>query len=165
MAEEVVDKKASEAKSPEAEGEAGKEKLLKKFQQGSGKVKYFSGTGRRKRAVAQVRLIKGKGEVAVNGKTIFNYFNDQFAEKFIFYPLELTGQAKKFDISILVAGGGKMAQREAVRLGIARALTKFDETLRTTLKKSNLLTRDPREKERKKYGLKRARKAPQWAKR
>jgi small subunit ribosomal protein S9 len=157
MAEKVSDKKVK--------SDDNQEKLLKKFQQGSAKVKYFSGTGRRKRAVAQVRIVPGKGEIVVNGKNIPDYFNDQYAEKFILYPLELTGQAKKFDISVLVAGGGKMAQREAVRLGIARALTKFDETLRTTLKKSDLLTRDPREKERKKYGLKRARKAPQWAKR
>ena len=141
------------------------EKMLKRFQQGS-KTKYYSGTGRRKRAVAQVRLIKGKGDVFVNGMELSKYFaSDKFSEKFILYPLELTGNEKKFDISVLVFGGGKLAQKEAIRLGIARALIKFDETLRTTLKKSDLLTRDPREKERKKYGLKKARKAPQWAKR
>jgi len=141
------------------------EKLLQQFQEKS-KTKYFSGTGRRKRAIAQVRLIKGKGKAFVNGMELSKYYSgDKFAEKFILYPLELTGNEKKFDISVLVAGSGKLSQKEAIRLGIARALIKFDETLRTTLKKSNLLTRDPREKERKKYGLKKARRAPQWAKR
>ena len=157
----MVDTEVKEKVSKKDEQE---EKFLKKFQEIS-KTKYYHGTGRRKRATARVRMIKGNGKIIVNNKDLDKYFEDQFAKKFILYPLELTGHKDQFDISVLVNGSGKNSQKEAVRLGIARALIKLDPELRTTLKKSDLLTRDPRKKERRKYGLKKARKAPQWAKR
>lgn len=119
---------------------------------------YVYAVGRRKTAVAQVRLIKGTGIVKINEQDIKQV--EIFSK-----PLQLSGLKGKFDIFVKVKGGGKISQADAINLGVARALVKSDDNLRLTLKKSGLLTRDPREKERKKYGLKRARKAPQWSKR
>lgn len=121
--------------------------------------KYFVGIGRRKTANAQVRLHSGKGKFFINEKEI-DAIDDRISN-----PLVLTGQLGKFDTTIIVRGGGFNSQAEAIALGVARALIDFDETLKPTLRKSGLVTRDPREKERKKPGLKRARKAPQWQKR
>jgi len=127
---------------------------------------FIQTTGRRKTAVARVRLIDGSGNVIVNDKNAEEYFSDIYNPKSIIKePLILVALDKKFDISVKVKGGGKVAQVEAVRLGVARAIVSKDPKLKTTLKKAGFLTRDPRMKERKKYGLKRARKAPQFRKR
>ncbi|NTU69505.1 30S ribosomal protein S9 [bacterium] len=128
--------------------------------------KFIQKTGRRKTATARVRIIAGKGVITVNNMPLKDFFQDiKGAETYIKEPLVLVGYDKKFDISVIVSGGGKKGQLDAVRLGVARALVSHDEALKTTLKKNELLTRDSRMKERKKYGLKRARKAPQYRKR
>lgn len=127
---------------------------------------YFYGAGKRKTSVAQVRLYpKGKGMITVNGQPAQEYFTLETSMGVISAPLKLTGKAKEFDISIVVKGGGMNSQAEASRHGIARALLTYDKDLRTTLKKAGFLTRDARIKERKKPGLKRARRAPQFSKR
>lgn len=120
---------------------------------------FIATVGRRKRAVARVRLKKGKGSLVINNKQVTD------PHPAIVEPLVLTGTEKKVDISIKVVGGGLTGQAEAMRHGIARALVELNHDFKKTLKKAGLLTRDPREKERKKPGLKRARRAPQWAKR
>jgi len=117
------------------------------------------GLGRRKTAIAKVWLNKGKGNFVINGQEVAN------PSRVYLEPLKVLGQEKNFDLTIKTFGGGIEAQLEAIRLGIARALDKFDADWHTTLKKEGFLTRDPRMKERKKPGLKGARKAPQWAKR
>ena len=127
---------------------------------------YFYGTGRRKTAVARVRLLPGTGEITVNGKTAREYFGGRDQHQLqIRMPLSLTGTLERFDISVRVVGGGVSGQVGAIRHGVARALLRFDQELRPTLKVAKMLTRDPRAKERKKVGLKRARKAPQYTKR
>ena len=127
---------------------------------------YHYGTGRRKAAVARVRLYPGEGGIVVNGKPAPDYFGGRVVyQTQIQEPLRLTGTAERFNVSVRVAGGGISGQAGAIRHGIARALTRFDEELRPTLKRAKLLTRDARVKERKKVGLKRARKAPQYTKR
>jgi small subunit ribosomal protein S9 len=127
---------------------------------------YFYGTGRRKTAVARVRLLPGTGTVTVNGKGLTEYFGGrQLNEIMITQPLRVANRMGQFNISVKVVGGGTTGQVGAVRHGIARALIQSDETLRPALKKQGLLTRDARAKERKKPGLKRARKAPQYTKR
>ncbi|MBI2590140.1 30S ribosomal protein S9 [Candidatus Berkelbacteria bacterium] len=115
--------------------------------------------GRRKRAVARVRLSTGKGAITINERQLSTQ------NSIILEPLQLVDLTDKVDVSVKVLGGGKVGQCGAIRHGIARALAEFDPETRATLKKAGLLTRDPREKERKKPGLKRARRAPQWAKR
>lgn len=128
--------------------------------------KYISTIGRRKTAVAQVRLYKnGKGHIVVNDLAFDKYFPTFQFKNIIMQPLKLGGLEKKLDFSILVKGGGKKGQAEAVRLGIARSLIAMNKGLKPTLKKAGLLTRDSRKKERKKPGLKKARRAPQWSKR
>lgn len=128
--------------------------------------RYYQGTGRRKTAVARVRLFPGTGEFVVNGKNITDYFGQRdLFERELARPLELTGNAATFNVLAKVRGGGVSGQVTAVRHGIARALLDLDGELRPTLKKAGLLTRDPRMKERKKPGLKRARKRPQYTKR
>jgi small subunit ribosomal protein S9 len=128
--------------------------------------RYYQGTGRRKTAVARVRLFPGSGEFVVNGKNITDYFGHRdLFERELARPLELTGNAATFNVLAKVRGGGVAGQVTAVRHGIARALLDLDGELRPTLKKAGLLTRDPRMKERKKPGLKRARKRPQYTKR
>jgi small subunit ribosomal protein S9 len=127
---------------------------------------YHYANGKRKTAIARVRLYeKGKGRIVINGKPAKKYLSINETHEILISPLTLTGMEKTFDISALVTGGGTHAQSEAIRHGIAKALIVFDPELRTTLKKAGLLTRDSRVKERKKFGLKRARKAPQFSKR
>lgn len=126
---------------------------------------FFYGTGRRKTSVARVRLYNGTGVITVNGRGIDDYFGLEALKLIVRQPLELLGLTDKFDIVVNVNGGGVSGQAGAIRHGIARALLQYDETLRTTLKKAGFLTRDPRMKERKKYGLKAARRAPQFSKR
>ncbi len=125
----------------------------------------FWGTGRRKKAVARVRLVAGKGAIIVNKRELDNYFGLDTLKTIVRQPLELTDTLGKFDVLVNVQGGGFTGQAGAIRHGIARALTKADESLRPALKKAGFLTRDPRMKERKKYGLKAARRAPQFSKR
>jgi small subunit ribosomal protein S9 len=128
--------------------------------------RYYQGTGRRKTAVARVRLFPGTGDVVVNGKTATEYFGArEMLHKMIAQPLELTGNLSSFNVLVKVNGGGPAGQAGAVRHGVARALLDLNAELRPTLKKAGLLTRDPRVKERKKAGLKRARKRPQYTKR
>ena len=130
------------------------------------KTPYFYGTGRRKSSVARVRLYQGTGKVTINDRTIDDYFGLETLKLIVRQPLELTGLAGKYDVVGGVAGGGVTGQAGAIRHGIARALLQLDsDNLRPTLKKAGFLTRDPRMKERKKYGLKAARRAPQFSKR
>ncbi len=125
----------------------------------------FLGTGRRKTAVARVRLATGSGKITVNGRAFDNYFVLETQRSQASQPLTVTGTAEKFDARINVSGGGPNGQADAVRHGIARALLKFDAALRPSLKAEGLLTRDPRMKERKKYGQPGARKRFQYSKR
>ena len=127
-------------------------------------VTYY-GTGRRKTSVARVRLVPGEGNVLVNGRTITEYFGRKTLELIVKQPLNLTETVDKYDVLINVAGGGPSGQAGAVRHGISRALLLVDAEYRPALKKAGFLTRDPREKERRKYGLKKARKASQFSKR
>ncbi len=126
---------------------------------------YFYGTGRRKSSVARVRVYNGTGKITINDRDIDDYFGLETLKLIVRQPLNLTGTADKFDIVCRVAGGGVTGQAGAIRHGISRALLQFDAELRSELKKAGLLTRDPRMKERKKYGLKGARRAPQFSKR
>lgn len=126
---------------------------------------YFYGTGRRKSSVARVRVYPGTGKVTINDRDIDNYFGLETLKTIVRQPLVLTETAEKFDIVCRVSGGGVSGQAGAIRHGVARALLQFDENLRPALKKAGFLTRDPRMKERKKYGLKAARRAPQFSKR
>lgn len=134
--------------------------------QESRRGEYFYGTGRRKTAVARVRLYPGTGEFLVNGKTAAAFFGGRdLYQLTIRQPLRLTNTIDRFNVSVKVLGGGVTGQAGAVRHGVARALVRFDAELRPVLKRAKLLTRDARMKERKKVGLKRARKAPQYTKR
>ena len=126
---------------------------------------YFYGTGRRKKSVARVRLYPGTGAITINGRTIDDYFGLETLKLVVNQPFAVTETAGKFDIVALVRGGGFSGQAGAIRHGVARALLHADETYRPLLKKAGFLTRDPRMKERKKYGLKAARRAPQFSKR
>jgi small subunit ribosomal protein S9 len=127
---------------------------------------YLYGTGRRKSSVARVQVFPdGKGEITVNGRTIDDYFGLETLKLIVRQPLELTDPNGKVDINATVKGGGVTGQAGAIRHGIARALLLADETFRAKLKAAGFLTRDPRMKERKKYGLKAARRAPQFSKR
>ena len=126
---------------------------------------FFAGTGRRKTSVARVRLYNGTGVITVNGRDIADYFGLDTLKYIVNQPLELTNTTGKFDVVVNVQGGGIAGQAGAIRHGISRALLLYDENLRADLKKAGFLTRDPRMKERKKYGLKAARRAPQFSKR
>ena len=127
---------------------------------------FFYGTGRRKCSVARVRLYAGTGKVTINDRDIDSYFGLETLKLIVRQPLELTGTADKFDIECRVSGGGVTGQAGAIRHGVARALLQYNsDELRPLLKKAGFLTRDPRMKERKKYGLKAARRAPQFSKR
>ena len=126
---------------------------------------YFYGTGRRKSSVARVRVYNGTGKITINDRDIDDYFGLETLKLIVRQPLNLTDSLDKFDIVCRVAGGGVTGQAGAIRHGISRALLQFDGELRPELKKAGLLTRDPRMKERKKYGLKGARRAPQFSKR
>ena len=125
----------------------------------------FYGTGRRKKSIARVYMTPGKGAITINKRDIEDYFGLETLKVVVRQPLEATGTTGKFDISITVKGGGFTGQAGAIRHGIARALCQADEDYRPVLKKAGYLTRDPRMKERKKYGLKGARRAPQFSKR
>ncbi|MEE1352982.1 MAG: 30S ribosomal protein S9 [Acutalibacteraceae bacterium] len=126
---------------------------------------YYYGTGRRKSSVARVRLYPGTGKVTINDRDIDDYFGLETLKVIVRQPLELTGTSEKLDVVCRVQGGGFTGQAGAIRHGIARALLVYDPNLRPELKKAGFLTRDPRMKERKKYGLKGARRAPQFSKR
>jgi small subunit ribosomal protein S9 len=126
---------------------------------------YYYGLGRRKEAIATARLYKGAGEILVGETPAADYFNNASLIQLLEQPVTLAGQEKKLRITLKVKGGGKRGQADAARLAIARALEVMNEELRPTLKKAGYLSRDPREKERKKPGLKKARKAPQFSKR
>ena len=127
-------------------------------------VNYY-GTGRRKTSVARVRLVPGEGNVIINNRELKDYFGLKTLELIIKQPLNLTETIGKYDVLAKVEGGGPSGQARAIRHGIARALLKVDIEYRPALKKAGFLTRDPREKERRKYGLKKARKASQFSKR
>ena len=129
------------------------------------KQPYFYGTGRRKHSVARVRVYEGTGNITINGRDINEYFGLETLKLIVRQPLGLTDTVEKFDIVCTVAGGGVTGQAGAIRHGLSRALLQFDANLRPELKKAGFLTRDPRMKERKKYGLKAARRAPQFSKR
>ena len=128
------------------------------------KVQYM-GTGRRKKSIARVILVPGEGKVTINKRDIDQYLGLETLKVVVNQPLVLTGTKDKFDVIVNVNGGGFTGQAGAIRHGISRALLKADESLRPELKKAGFLTRDPRMKERKKYGLKAARRAPQFSKR
>lgn len=164
---EKVEKKPAPAKKKKIE-EAAKEKkeIIEKPEK---KEKFFYAVGRRKTSVAQVRIYleekATESDYIVNKKKAKDYFPGITLQNILFGPLKATGLQNKFKFSILAKGGGFKGQSEASRLGISRALIKYDESLRKTLKDLGFLTRDPRMVERKKPGLKKARRAPQWAKR
>ena len=126
---------------------------------------YFYGTGRRKSSVARVRVIPGTGKITINKRDIDEYFGLETLKLIVNQPFAVTGTEGKFDIIAIVNGGGFSGQAGAIRHGLARALCTADEANRPALKKAGFLTRDPRMKERKKYGLKAARRAPQFSKR
>lgn len=129
-------------------------------------VRYYYGTGRRKAAVARVRLLPGSGQIVVNGRTAEDYFGGRDVYQLLIHsPFRVTSTEGRFNASIKVAGGGHTGQAEAIRHGLTRALLEADGNHRPVLKQAGLLTRDARIKERKKVGLKRARKAPQYTKR
>jgi small subunit ribosomal protein S9 len=128
------------------------------------KLQYF-GTGRRKSSVARVRLIPGEGKIIINKRDMDNYFGLETLKLIVRQPLVLTDTVPKYDVIANVHGGGYTGQAGAIRHGISRALLEVDGELRSVLKKAGFLTRDPRMKERKKYGLKKARRAPQFSKR
>jgi len=127
-------------------------------------VQYY-GTGRRKTSIARVRLVPGKGQIIINDLSLEQYFGKKTLEMIVKQPLVLTNTEGRFDVIAKVEGGGVTGQAGAVRLGISRALLKVDIEMRPALKRAKFLTRDPRMKERKKYGLKGARRAPQFSKR
>jgi len=125
----------------------------------------YLGTGRRKHSVARVRLVPGEGRIIINKREINDYFDVETLKLIVKQPLNLTETLNKYDVLVLAHGGGTSGQAGAIRHGISRALLKADPELRSPLKKAGFLTRDPRMKERKKYGLKAARRAPQFSKR
>lgn len=125
----------------------------------------YNATGRRKTSVARVRLVPGDGKIIINGRELSNYFGLKTLELIVKQPLTLTDTLGKYDVLANVQGGGISGQAGAIRHGISRALLKVEGEYRPVLKKAGLLTRDPREKERRKYGLKKARKASQYSKR
>ena len=125
----------------------------------------YQAVGRRKKAIARVRLIPGEGKIVINGRDIDNYFGLETLKMTVRQPLVLTAREGRYDVLVNVYGGGLSGQAGAIRHGISRALVKADPELRPAIKKAGFLTRDPRMKERKKYGLKAARRAPQFSKR
>ena len=125
----------------------------------------YGGTGRRKKSIARVRLVPGDGTIIINQRPLDEYFGKKTLEMIVRQPLVVTETGGRFNVIAKVEGGGTTGQAGAVRMGIARALLKADENLRPALKREGFLTRDPRMKERKKYGLKKARKASQFSKR
>ncbi len=132
---------------------------------GSNDKLFFYGTGRRKSSIARVRLVEGTGKITINNKDIDEFFGIETLKLIVRQPLVLTNTASKYDVICSVKGGGFTGQAGAIRHGIARALNEANSEYRPVLKSNGFLTRDPRMKERKKYGLKKARKAPQFSKR
>lgn len=128
-------------------------------------VAQYYGTGRRKKSVARVRLVPGQGNIIINNRSMEDYFGLKTLELIVKQPLELTNTTGQYDVLVNVQGGGYTGQAGAIRHGISRALLEVDADFRQSLKKAGFLTRDPRMKERKKYGLKKARKASQFSKR
>lgn len=128
-------------------------------------VTQFRGTGRRKRSIARIILVEGTGKFVVNGREFDDYVNSLVQRTKIVDPFRLTGNEGRFDVKATVIGGGTTGQAGALRLGVARAMLQVDPEYRGVLKKAGLLSRDDRVKERKKYGLRKARKAPQYSKR
>jgi|YelNatPaOPRAMG01_1025707.scaffolds.fasta_scaffold00696_2 small subunit ribosomal protein S9 len=143
---------------PKVEVETKKEETLKPDA-------YKEGIGRRKTAVARVRLSKGKGEISINDKSLDKYFSLEELRETVLSPLKITNTQNQFKVSVKVKGGGFTGQAEAIRLGLSRALVLFNPEFRSLLRHYGYLTRDSRQVERKKYGLKKARRAPQWQKR
>lgn len=142
------------------------EKPVVKIAEGKLSGEYLEAVGRRKTSIARVRIYaKGDKKVSVNGKTLAEYFPSTLMQKKIMDPLEKMNVLDKFGVTVIVKGGGLNSQSEAIRHGISRTLVKFNADFRKRLKRAGFLTRDPRQRERKKFGLKRARRAPQWAKR
>lgn len=131
----------------------------------SEEIRYYEAVGRRKRATARVRLYPGDGQMVVNGKPLQEYFGRMQDWQAVTAPLKATKNENRFNLSVLVQGGGITGQAAAIRHGVARALLKSSPEAKDVLREGGFLTRDPREKERKKFGLKRARKAPQYTKR
>jgi small subunit ribosomal protein S9 len=125
----------------------------------------YYGTGRRKTSTARVFITQGSGNININGRTIEEYFGREVARMIVRQPLELTGNTDKFDLKVTVKGGGSFGQAGAIRHGLTRALMVYDEALRAELRKAGYVTRDAREVERKKVGLRKARKKPQFSKR
>ena len=125
----------------------------------------FCGTGRRKKSIARVRLVEGKGDITVNGASLDEYFGTEILKVIVNQPFAVTNTVGKYDAIVKVTGGGFTGQAGAIRHGISRALLEANTENRAALKQNGFLTRDPRMKERKKYGLKKARKAPQFSKR
>ena len=125
----------------------------------------FQGTGRRKQSIARVRLMAGKGNITINGKKLEEYFGTDILKVIVNQPFSVTNTLGKYDVIVKVVGGGYTGQAGAIRHGIARALNEANSEFRPALKAAGFLTRDPRMKDRKKYGLKKARKAPQFSKR
>ncbi len=161
-AKKVVKKPAAEKEPKKIE-----EKVeVQKEEAGEKKSGYLYAIGRRKQAIAAVKLYKnGQGKMSVNGKLYSEYFSTDELEQIVSSPLKSVGQVDKVDIEANVSGGGLRGQAEAVRLGISRALVQLNVNFKKNLRKAGFLTRDPRVKERKKPGLKKARRAPQWQKR
>ena len=158
-------KESSELLIKEVPDTSEKKEKISKNEAVEFKGKYISALGRRKRSVARVRLYQeGKGAILVNGLKASEYFPGE-GLNLISQPLKVTGHGRDFNFSVLVSGGGKQGQVGAVRLGISRALLTYDPDTKEALKANNFLTRDPRQVERKKPGLRKARKAPQWSKR
>lgn len=128
-------------------------------------VTQYYGTGRRKTSTARVFIRPGAGDITINSRTLDNFFGREVARMIVRQPLELIGMSDKFDLNITVRGGGSFGQAGAIRHGITRALIEYDETLRQPLRQAGYVTRDSREVERKKVGLRKARKRPQYSKR
>lgn len=158
----VIKKEKKIKKTASAKRETEKKEIKKKEEI---KKKYIEAVGRRKEAVARVRLIKDKPGFIINEKTMEKYFPLEDQHKKILTPFQVSNLENSFFVSVKVNGGGMTGQVEAIRLGISRCLIKIDEKLKPILRKAGFLTRDARTVERKKYGLKKARKAPQWSKR
>jgi len=163
-------KKTDETEEKMVEKEAAKIEVLESTEKEAAKTakggSFIPTVGRRKRAIARVRLIKnGKGAITVNGKAYDKYFTTFELREIVTSPLKTSGQETSVDVSVMVKGGGIRGQAEAVRHGISRALIQLNQTFRKSLKKLGYLTRDSRKRERKKFGLKGARRAPQWSKR
>jgi small subunit ribosomal protein S9 len=166
MSEIKKTKKVTPKKEVTKKKEVKEDLTVEKNKKTTATDKFISAIGRRKTAVAQVRMFeKGEGKIEINGVLSEDYFKKEEDLNIILQPLKIVSKIKDFNFSILVKGGGYSGQLEAIRHGIARVLVKYDPELKIMLKTSGYITRDSRQKERKKPGLKKARKAPQWSKR